>query len=84
MLTKFGRFKIQKGIKIALLVYFAYWWSCIGKGLHLQPVEQAGLIKETPNERLKETQWCFFEQPKALPGFAKLDLCKFKTRSLAI
>ena len=23
------------------VVYFAYWWSCIGKGLRLQPLQQA-------------------------------------------
>ena len=42
--------EILKGIQIALLVQelwqfaewvdFAYWWSCIGKGLRLQCAEQ--------------------------------------------
>ena len=51
MLQFYRRFKILKGIKIALLVQkygnfgegvdFAYCGSCIGKGLHLQPAQQA-------------------------------------------
>ena len=33
------------GPDFAELVDFAYWWSCIGKGLHLQPVQQACFTK---------------------------------------
>ena len=28
-------------------VDFAYWWSCIGKGLRLQPAQQACLYART-------------------------------------
>ena len=46
-----GDFKYQRASKLhycfksygdfAELVDFAYWWSCIGKGLRLQPAQQA-------------------------------------------
>ena len=28
-------------------VDFAYWWSCIGKGVRLQPAQQACLLNRT-------------------------------------
>ena len=51
MLQFFRRFQIPKGTQIELLILkfgdfaewvgFAYWWSFIGKGLRLQPAQQA-------------------------------------------
>ena len=40
---------IFQGIQIALLVQnlwvdFAHWWSFIGKGLNMQPAQQASLL----------------------------------------
>ena len=59
ILQFFRRFLILKGIPIGLLVQtlwqfcwiggFAYWWSCIGKGLRLQPAQQ-----DCYNYRLKK------------------------------
>ena len=47
----FGDSKSQRASKLyywfksygnfAEWVYFAYWWSCIGKGMRLQPAQQA-------------------------------------------
>ena len=34
---------VQKYDYVAEWVDFAYWWFCIGKGLRLQPAQQACL-----------------------------------------
>ena len=59
----------MKGIKIAVLVQkfgnfaewvdFAYWWSCIGKGLRLQPAQQAcflDLLKKRKNTERRQKE----------------------------
>ena len=37
-------------------VYFAYWWKCIGKGLRLQPAQQAFLIVILKNQIISKPQ----------------------------
>ena len=43
-------------------VDFAYWWSCIGKGLRLQPAQQACYKRNRPCAALR-----YWEQDRIAP-----------------
>jgi hypothetical protein len=55
-------------------VDFAYWWSCIGKGLHLQPVQQACFEKfiESKNNLNVTNKSLVLKFTKTLESYAAL------------
>ena len=63
---------VQKYRSFYLRGEFAYWWSCIGKGLRLQPAQQACLMN----------YWTTLLVVKSLPSPRSAKYCKINLFSL--
>ena len=53
-------------------VDFAYWWSCIGKGLRLQPVQQACYCMNLQHKEQNLIMFTFFSFKKESPIYYTL------------